>query len=91
MFVGIKEGRGRGALPSLGPHLGEVPLCRLVLEVQEEGSAAVGGVGVREAQQRRRRVPVGEHLQRCVADPQRVLHSALPVRVLVLQRREDLV
>lgn len=48
-------------------------------------------VQIPNSYERRRRVSITEHLERRVSYTQRILRRPLPIRVLVLQRREYLV
>lgn len=41
--------------------------------------------------QRRRRMPITQHLQRGIPNTQRILRRPLPIRILILQRRKDLI
>ena len=72
-------------------HLREVPLTWQMVEVHEVSAPSTQSVQVADFYQWRHCMAVAKHFQRRVAHVERVLHGTLPVRVLVLQRREYLV
>lgn len=59
--------------------------------MKKERLPATQRVQISHSYQRRRGVPVTQHFQRSVPNTQRILGGLLPVRVLVLQRRKNLV